>query len=114
VRNGTGDGNSRYNAKEVTKGYSSSHNLSYNGENWFMYQGTGEPVTFKTTGNVVDTYMEIFEGDSTFNPGWSNEDDNSGGGANALITKTIPSGTTYIIKVTPKSGESGSYTFIVE
>ena len=115
VRNGTGDGSSRYNAKEVTKGYSATHNLSYSGEIWFMYQGTGEPVTFKTTGNVVDTYMEIFEGDNTYN--WShmgNEDDNSGEGSNALLIKTIPSGTTYTIKITPRSGTSGSFTFVVE
>jgi len=112
VRNGTGDGSSRYNAKEVTKGYSSTHNLSYSGETWFMYQGTGEPVTFKTTGIVVDTYISFYERDSTY-AGWGNEDDNSGEGSNALITKTATSGTTYIIKITPRSGTSGSYTFVV-
>jgi len=116
IRNGTGDGSSRYNAKEVTKGYSSTHNLSYSGEIWFMYQGTGEPVTFKTTGIVVDTVIEVFAGDSGSSDSWNDGayNDNSGEGSNALITKNTTSGTTYIIKITPRSGTSGNYTFIVE
>ncbi|GBU27029.1 hypothetical protein R84B8_00550 [Treponema sp. R8-4-B8] len=100
---------------EVTKEYSSSHTISYNGEYWFIYQGTGEPVTFKTEGNVVDTYMEFFEGASTYN--WSymgNEDDNSGEGYNAKLTKETTSGTTYFIRITTRSGTSGGYTFVVE
>jgi len=116
VRNGTGDGSSRYNAKEITKGYSSSHTISYSGEIWFMYQGTGEPVTFKTTGNVVDTYIEVYAGDNSSTYSWNDgaDDDNSGEGSNALVNKGTTSGTTYTVKITPRSGTSGSFTFVVE
>jgi len=63
----------------------------------------------------VDTYIEIFEEDSTYNwDHFGNKDDNSGEGSNALLNKTILSGTTYTIIITPKSGTSGSFTFIVE
>jgi len=116
VHHGTGDGSSRYNAEEVSKGYSSSHTISYGGEYWFIYQGTGEPVTFKTEGNVVDTYIEVYAENSTSPYSWDDggNDDNSGEGSNALLTKSTVLGTTYIIKITPKSGTSGAYTFIVE
>jgi len=114
IRNGTGDGSSRYNAKEVTKGYSSSYSISYNGEHWFIYQGTGASVTFKTTGNVVDTYIEVYKEDSSWRDYYN---DDGGGGSNALVTLTATSatlGTTYYIKVTQKSGTIGSYTFVVD
>jgi hypothetical protein len=119
VRNGTGDGSSVYNAIEVAKGYSTSHTISYSGEHWFIYQGTGTPVTFKTTGNVVDTYMRIWNNYDYALAGYSSlgvvgSDDNSGDGSNALRSITATSGTTYWIKVEPRSGTSGSYTFVVE
>jgi len=115
VRNGTGDGSSAYNAKEVTKGYSSSHTITSSGEHWFIYNGTGNSVTFKTTGDVVDTYMEIWN--NYGNMGWYNtvtSNDNSGDGNNALCNFTTTSGTTYWIKITAGSSTSGTYTFIVE
>jgi len=110
LRHGTGDANSRYNAEEVTIGYSGSHTITASGEHWFIYQGTGNPVTFKTTGNVVDTYM-LFDDSGFF---WGAEDDNSGEGANALIRRTPTSGTTYYIKITARSSTYGTYTFVVE
>jgi len=114
LRHGNGDGSSRYNAKEVTKGYSFLHNIINAGEHWFMYQGTGDPVTFKTTGNVVDTYMEVYAGDNTSTWNDGAYDDNSGEGYNALINKGTTLGRTYLIKVTQKSGTTGTYTFVVE
>ena len=116
VRNGTGDGSSVYNAIEVANGYSASHTISYSGEHWFIYQGTGIPVTFKTTGNIVDTYMVIwtnydYVGYSSLGDAY---DDNSGEGSNVMRTITATSGTTYWIRITPSSGTSGIYTFVVE
>jgi len=110
VRNGTGDGSSRYNAIEVTNGYSSSHTITSSGEHWFIYYGTGNSVTFKTTGNVVDTYITYYEGNSS----WPGSDDNSGDGNNALCNFTTKFGETYWIKVTARSSTNGAYTFVVE
>ena len=110
LRHGTGDGSSRYDAKEVVKGYSAVHNISYGGEHWFMYQGTGEPVIFKTTGNVVSTYIQVYEGNSN----WDFGTGSGGEGSNALYEKKTTSGTTYTIKVTTQNGTSGEYTFVVE
>jgi len=113
VRNGTGDGSSSYNAIEVTKGYSSSHTITSSGEHWFIYYGTGNSVTMKTEGNVVDTYMAV--DDPEYSSYWYfTTDDNSGDGANALCTFTTTSGRTYWIKITAKSSTYGTYTFIVE
>ena len=118
VRNGTGDGSSVYNAIEVAKGYSTSHTISYSGAHWFIYQGTGTPITFKTTGNVVDTYMVIWDSYNYASGGYSalgvRSNDNSGEGSNALCSITATSGTTYWIRITPSSGTSGTYTFVVE
>jgi hypothetical protein len=119
VRNGTGNGSSVYNAIEVTNGYSSSHTITSSGAHWFMYYGTGNKITFKTTGNVVDTYMEVWDRydyaiDSTASYHTKYDNDNGGDGSNALCSFTTTSGTTYWIKVTARSSTSGEYTFIVE
>jgi len=118
VRNGTGDGSSAYNALEITKGYSSSHTITASGAHWFMYQGTGNSVTFKTTGNVVDTYIVIWDNydDALDNYSFRSitSNDNGGDGNNALCSFTTTSGKTYWIKVTARSSTSGAYTFIVE
>jgi hypothetical protein len=106
VYHGTGDGSSQYYAKEVAKGYSATHTINYKGENWFIYQGTGLPVIFETKGNVVDTYINL-------DGYWWGYDDNSGDGSNALISFDSVLGDNYLIKVTPQSGTSGTYTFIV-
>jgi len=111
VHNGTGDGSSRYNAIEVTNGYSSVHTITSSGEHWFVYQGTGNKVTFETTGSIVDTYITIFEENFTAS---GNYDDNSGEGSNALYSFTTKSGVTYWIKVTARSSTSGAYTFVVK
>ncbi|MCL1947786.1 MAG: hypothetical protein FWF51_11670 [Chitinivibrionia bacterium] len=110
LRYGTGDGSSKYNAEEVNKGYSSSHTISSSGEHWFIYQGTGNPVTFKTTGNVVDTYISVFQGNNIT----GSANDNGGEGSNALYTQNTTSGTNYFIKITAKSNTYGAYTFVVE
>ena len=108
--NGTGGtGNPKDNAKTITVGYSSSHTISSSGEHWFKFVGTGNPVIFETRGNVVDTYM-LFDDSGFF---WGAEDDNSGEGSNALISRTTTSGTTYYIKITARSNTSGTYTFVV-
>ncbi|GBU27030.1 hypothetical protein R84B8_00551 [Treponema sp. R8-4-B8] len=107
-------GSKRENAISVTVGHSKTYTIRYNSEHWFKFLGTGDPVIFETTGDVVDTYMEIFEGDSTYN--WSymgNEDDNSGGGYNALLSKTPALDTMYYIKITPRSDTNGNYTFVI-
>ena len=118
VRNGTGDGSSPYNAKEVTKGNSFSHTITSSGEHWFIYNGTGNSVTFKTTGNVVDTYMVIWDDHEYVNTSWTfpiiASDDNSGEGSNALCSITAKSETNYWIKITARSSTSGTYTFVVE
>jgi hypothetical protein len=116
---GTGDGSSspsggggnttKDKAISVTVGYSFSHNISRDGENWFKFVGTGETVIFETTGNVVDTYISVYEGS-----GWGNGDDNSGEGSNALYSQNTTLGTTYFIKVETRSNTSGTYTFVVE
>jgi len=112
VRNGTGDGSSRYNAIEVTNGYSSSHTITSSGETWFIYSGTGNMVTFKTIGNVVDTYITVNVEGSYWSSDYS--DDNSGDGNNALCSFTTKSETNYWIKVTARSSTNGTYTFVVE
>jgi len=109
VRNGAGDGSSQYNAIEVTNGYSSTHTITSSGEHWFIYQGTGNKVTFETTGNIVDTYITVFEGNSWVGYG----DDDSGDGSNALYSQNTTFGTTYWIKITARSSTSGTYTFVV-
>jgi len=106
---GTGTGDPRKNAKTVIVGNSSVHTIATTGEHWFKFVGTGDPVIFETRGDVVDTYISFYEGDS--NASWG--DDNSGEGSNALISTGTTSGTTYYIKITPRSGTSGSYTFVV-
>jgi len=111
VRNGIGDGSSKYNAIEVTKGYSSSHTITSSGEHWFMYMGTGNNVTFKTTGNVVDTYINVEYTTTSFYP---QSNDNSGDGSNALLSFTSALGETYWIRITARSSTSGTYTFVVE
>jgi len=110
VRNGTGDGSSQYNAIEVESGHSSSHTITSSGENWFIYQGTGNSVTFETSGNVVDTYMTVETENSYL---YTDTDDNSGEGSNALCNFTTKSGETYWIKITARSSTSGAYTFVV-
>jgi len=111
VRNGTGDGSSQYNAIEVANSYSSSHTITSSGVHWFIYKGTGNSTTFKTTGNIVDTYIAIFEGTSTLT---FNTNDNGGEGSNALYSLITKSGTTYWIKIEARSSTSGTYTFVVE
>ncbi|MDR0517718.1 MAG: hypothetical protein LBH25_11805, partial [Fibromonadaceae bacterium] len=64
-----------------------SHTISASGEHWFKFVSDGNPVIFETTGNVVDTYMTIWD-----NYGYASDnrtilgssDDNSGEGSNAL------------------------------
>jgi len=116
VRNGTGDGTSAYNAIEVANGHSSSHTITSSGEHWFMYKGTGNSVTFKTTGTVVDTIMEVWDdyGKIDWFYGSMASNDNGGDGNNALCSFTTTSGTTYWIKITAGSSTSGTYTFVVE
>jgi len=117
IRNGTGDGSSPYNAIEVANGYSSSYAITSSGEHWFIYYGTGNRVTFKTTGNVVDTYMDIWNGSNynnmaSYNKVTSNDD--GGEGYNALCSITTTLGTNYWIKVTARNNTNGTYTFVVE
>jgi hypothetical protein len=107
LRNGTGDGSSRSYAIPVTVGYSASHTISYSGEHWFSFYGTGNPVIFETTGNVVDTYIEFYAGYY----GWSGS---GGAGSNARVSFTTTLGTTYIFKIIPQSGTSGAYTLVVQ
>ena len=112
VRHGTGDGSSRHNAIPVVVGNSSPHtfNLSTD-EHWFTFFGTGESVTFETTGSVVATSMAVFTGSNTwsFNTGTSG----SGEGSNARVTLNTVFGTPYFIRVQPQSGTRGTYTFVV-
>ena len=113
ARYGDGDGSSRYNAKTVAVGNSTSHNINLNGEHWFTFFGTGNPVTFETTGNVVDTYMQVYKDDDTI---WGDKsDDDSGEGYNARVRyNPSTSGSTYFIKITQRQSTQGSYTFVVK
>lgn len=111
INHGSGDGSSKYYAKDTANGYSASHTITTSGEHWFIYQGTGNPVTFKTLGNVVDTYIEV-EYTSTYFYGRT--DDNSGEGSNALLTFNSVLGETYYAKITTRSSTYGTYTFVVE
>jgi len=113
ARYGDGDGSSRYNAKTVAVGNSTSHNINLNGEHWFTFFGTGNPVTFETTGNVVDTYMLVYKDGDTF---WGDKsDDDSGEGYNARVRyNPSTSGSTYFIKITQRQSTQGSYTFVVK
>jgi hypothetical protein len=115
LRHGIGDGSSLYYAKEVTKEYLASHNIIYGGEHWFIYQGTGEPVTFKTTGDVVATRIDLYEFRGSIREvGYGSWSENRGEGSNALVTNSTTSGQTYFIKVTPRNGTKGEYNFVVE
>jgi hypothetical protein len=116
VRSGDGDGSSRYNAKTVAVGYSSSHNINLSGEHWFTFFGTGNPVTFETTGNVVDTYMEVYkDNDTSVYYTGSRYDNDSGEGSNAKVSyNPSTSGSTYFIKITQRQNTQGSYTFVVK
>jgi len=112
LRNGTGNGSSAYNAEEVSIGFSNSYTITSSGERWFIYNGTGNRVTFKTTGNVVDTFMRVWD---NYDTNWTTEwDDNSGDGNNALCTLITSSEKTYWIRITAVSSTNGPYTFIVE
>jgi hypothetical protein len=108
---GTGTGDPKDNAKTVTVGYSSDHTISSSGEHWFKFTGTGDPVIFETTGNVVDTYMMVDTENSFF---YTATDDNSGEGNNSLCSFTSTSGTMYWISVTARSSTNGTYTFVVK
>jgi hypothetical protein len=112
VRYGDGDGSSRYNAKTVTVGNSTSHNINLNGVHWFTFFGTGNPVTFETTGDVVDTYMFVAINDSTFGHA---SDDHTTGNLNARV-RYNPStlGATYFIQITQRQSTQGTYTFVVK
>jgi len=110
IRHGTGDGSSRYDAIEVSKGYSSSHTITSSGQHWFVFQGTGNSVTFKTTGNVVATAITIFEGNSILGTQYTS----GGEGSNALRTQSTTSGRNYFIRISARSNTSGTYTFVVE
>ncbi len=112
LSNGPGDGSSKYDAIEVVRGGSYTSTIDYDGENWFMYQGTGlPPVTFETIGNVVDTYMEVAYETTSFYPYWN---DDGGDGKNARLTFTAVLWETYFIKITQRSQTRGAYTFVVE
>ena len=115
VRSGDGDGSSRYNAKTVAVGNSTFHNINLNGEHWFTFFGTGNPVTFETTGNVVDTYMEVYKDSETSTYWGGNSDDDSGEGSNARVRfNPAALGATYFIKITQRQSTQGSYTFVVK
>jgi len=115
IYNGIGDGSSPSYAIPITVGYSASHTLGFSGEHWFSFLGTGAPVTFETTGNVVDTYINVWDRfDYTDRPILSTKsNDNDGEGQNALVSLNTTLGTTYFIKITPKSSTSGTYIFVV-
>jgi len=111
VRNAAGDGSSQSFAIPVAIGNSTSHNINLNGTHWFIFVGTGNPVTFETTGNVVDTEIAIFKDTNFFGDG----DDNSGEGSNAKIRiNPTTSGSTYFIKITQRQSTQGTYTFVVK
>ena len=112
---GGGAGSTRSNARSVTVGNSSSHTISLNGEHWFKFAADGNPVIFETTGNVVDTYIDVYKDDGAwYNAGYA-YDDNSGEESNALCSYTsTTSGSTYFIKVTTKNQTSGTYSFMVK
>ena len=104
-------GNTKNNATLVTVGNSSSHIISSSGEHWFKFIGSGDPIIFETTGDVVDTYMTVETENSYL---YTATDDNSGDGNNALCKFTTKSGETYWIKITARSSTNGTYTFVVE
>lgn len=103
-------GNSRENPMSVTIGYLSSHNIRADSEHWFRFVGTGEPIIFETRGNVVSTSIAVFEGNHTVT--WA-VDNGSGEGYNGLVSMNTVQGTEYFIRVQPRNGTSGSYTFVV-
>jgi len=107
---GGGAGNSKDNAISVTVGYSSSHTISSSGTHWFKFVGTGEPIIFETEGNVVATTIAVFVGNNTL----GNQSTSGGAGSNALRTENTTSGTNYFIRIQPRSGTSGTYTFVVK
>jgi len=106
-----GAGSTQEKAMLVTVGNSSSHTISSSGTHWFKFTGTGDPVIFETTGNVVDTYIDVDYTTTYFYP---RSNDNSGDGSNALLSFTSALGETYYITITAKSGTSGTYTFVVK
>jgi len=115
VRNAAGDGSSKSFAIPVAVGNSTSHDINLNGEHWFIFHGTGNPVTFETTGNIVDTYMEVYiYRDNTSSYSY-NYDNNSGEGSNAKVRiNPTTSGSTYFIKITQQQSTQGTYTFLVK
>ena len=114
VRHGIGDGSSQFNAIPVAVGNSSSHtfNLSTD-EHWFTFFGTGEPVIFETTGNVVSTSIQLSRRPWEWNIWYSWHSDRGGEGSNARLTRNTVLGAPYFIRVQPQSGTSGTYTFVV-
>ena len=117
IYNGAGDGSSASFSLPITLGYTSSHSINQNGKHWFSFMGTGETIVFETTGNIVDTYMVVWEDHSNARGEWEYlggavRDDNSGEGQNALATINTISDVMYFIRITPLSSTSGTYTFI--
>ena len=109
---GSTAGTTRENAITVGVGHSSSHIISSDSEYWFRFVGTGEPVIFETRGNVVSTFIEVFVGNSRFSQ-IGHRDSRSGEGYNALISMNTDLGAEYFIRIEPRNGTSGSYTFVV-
>jgi len=112
VRHGTGDGSSRYLAREVSRGNLSSHTITANGEHWFIFQGDGNPVVFETSGNIVATALTRATGTGSLET-W-NINTSGGQGDNARISTTVASGVNFFVRVTARNSTFGTYTFIVE
>jgi len=75
---------------------------------FYSFSGTaGQHVTISMTSSVIDTYLILFDPETDVVA----EDDNSGGGTNALITFTIDATDTwFIVASSSDPGELGAYT----
>lgn len=75
---------------------------------FYSFSGTaGQHVTISMTSSVIDTYLVLFDPEADVVA----EDDNSGGGTNAVITFTIDATATwFIVASSSDPGELGAYT----
>jgi len=97
------------NPRVITLG-TTNHIISNGNEQWFKFNGTGSSIVFETIGNIVDTYIIIFE-EKIIATSWS--DDNSGDGYNALYAINTTFGLPYFIKIETRNNTYGSYNLVV-
>jgi len=82
-------------------------------DTWTYYGTAGESITVTMTSSELDPFVLVFRG-SLEDGEWMAEDDDSGGGLDASLDLTLPTGGVYtVVANTFEAGETGSYQISV-